>query len=185
MTAIIPALQIHLFESVSGDSLSRDLGRHYLNICMTLLGELRQTYWTADFIYSLFHKARRELDSFKVPENRTWGTTAHKTATSPANSLPPHQVARGDSHFVPQLPTTHCSELIGRSVNPNSNCPTTPKSKAATPTAEQTYGDHELDVHIPFDIDLALAYDSFGFQGDLLSRYGIEISAFPAATSHK
>jgi hypothetical protein len=59
---MIPALQINLFESVSSDSLTRSIGRHQLDICMLVIEQLKRTYWAADFIYSLFTKARKKLD---------------------------------------------------------------------------------------------------------------------------
>ncbi|EPE06704.1 fungal specific transcription factor [Ophiostoma piceae UAMH 11346] len=107
VTAIIPALQIHMFMTVSGSTLTaRCLARHQLDICIIFLGELRRTYWAADLTYALFIKARKKLSTlwrgeagpglgsgpdmtlpFEAGDAAQTPTASSQTAGSNANSI--------------------------------------------------------------------------------------------------
>lgn len=85
---MIPALQVHLLQSISEDPFAKCLARNHLNICMIMLKELRQTYWAADFIHSLFSKARKQIDALKTPQqdlvpSRDQGSSEQETPMTP------------------------------------------------------------------------------------------------------
>ncbi|RFU27236.1 hypothetical protein B7463_g9113, partial [Scytalidium lignicola] len=62
ITTFIPAMQIHLFDCKSAIPLRRGLGSNKLNLCMLVLSQLRDTYWSASVIYRLFARAQSILD---------------------------------------------------------------------------------------------------------------------------
>ena len=54
----MPAMQIHLIETIQGQSpLLRRISSQRLQLCMTVLADLRDNYWGADAIYRLFEQA--------------------------------------------------------------------------------------------------------------------------------
>lgn len=55
---MMPSGQIHLYEMKSPDLLSREHASHQLDLHMTVLRELRKTYWTADMQHDLFTRVR-------------------------------------------------------------------------------------------------------------------------------
>ena len=55
-------MQIHLFDCKSTVPLRRGLGSNKLNLCMLVLSQLRDTYWSASVIYRLFERAQVMLD---------------------------------------------------------------------------------------------------------------------------
>jgi hypothetical protein len=61
ITAIIPAMQIHLLDCKSSVSLTRRLGNHKLQLCMIVLSELQDTYWGAIFTLKMFRHAQSKL----------------------------------------------------------------------------------------------------------------------------
>ncbi|KFZ15702.1 hypothetical protein V502_05445 [Pseudogymnoascus sp. VKM F-4520 (FW-2644)] len=66
VTALIPAMQIHLLESTSATPLLRSFGTHKLRLCMMVLSELRATYWGADSVYRLFERAEAKLIKHQI-----------------------------------------------------------------------------------------------------------------------
>jgi hypothetical protein len=69
-------MQIHLFDCKSSVPLRRGLGKNKLNLCMLVLTQLRNTYWSASVIYRLFERAQSMLDKAK-------DTTESHTRISP------------------------------------------------------------------------------------------------------
>jgi len=65
ITSLIPAMQIHLFDCKSSVPIRRGLGKNKLNLCMLVLAQLRNTYWSASVIYRLFERAQAMLDKAK------------------------------------------------------------------------------------------------------------------------
>ncbi|KAJ5108668.1 hypothetical protein N7456_005343 [Penicillium angulare] len=65
ITSLIPAMQIHLFDCKSGNSLQANLGKNRLNLCLLFLDNLRDTYWSAGVMYRLFDRAQSILTSRK------------------------------------------------------------------------------------------------------------------------
>jgi hypothetical protein len=57
-------MQIHLFDCKSTDPLRRGLGTNKLNLCMLVLSQLRNTYWSASVTYRLFARAQALLDKY-------------------------------------------------------------------------------------------------------------------------
>lgn len=55
-------MQIHLFDCKSTVPLRRGLGSNKLNLCMLVLSQLRDTYWSASVIYRLFKRAQVMLE---------------------------------------------------------------------------------------------------------------------------
>lgn len=61
ITAMIPAMQIHLYDCKSTNSLIRGLAENKLQLHMLVLSNLRGTYWSADVMYRLFERAQTIL----------------------------------------------------------------------------------------------------------------------------
>jgi hypothetical protein len=73
-------MQIHLFECKSTVPLRRGLASNKLNLCMLVLSQLRDTYWSASVIYRLFERAQKMLDksqSQKTPINSHLSGESH------------------------------------------------------------------------------------------------------------
>jgi hypothetical protein len=51
-------MQINLFDCKSELPLRRGLGRNKLNLCMLVISQLRETYWSASVIHRLFDRAQ-------------------------------------------------------------------------------------------------------------------------------
>ena len=150
---MIPTLQIHLLNSVSGDGVAKCLARNQLDNCMIMLRELRPTYWAADFVYLLFSKARRQLDLMPQQD----GTVERGSSSR----LP--EVAR------PFVPPPTAPDTI------RCQAPTASESGGAIPTTpgqSLCAQDQEPDFRVPLDIDLALAYDFYPLHCDYESLGG-------------
>lgn len=61
--ALLPVMQIHLFETASGRSMTREVGKHNLALCMVAMDELRKVYLAADAAYKLFDAAMQKLNN--------------------------------------------------------------------------------------------------------------------------
>ena len=61
ITAFVPAMQIHLFDCKADSPLLRNHGKNKLDLCLLVLSEMRNTYWSASVIYRLFAKAQQIL----------------------------------------------------------------------------------------------------------------------------
>jgi hypothetical protein len=61
VTALIPAMQIHLLDCKSSNALVRQFATQKLHVCMLALSELRDTYWGADFVFEMFQRAQNKL----------------------------------------------------------------------------------------------------------------------------
>jgi len=90
ITTLIPAMQIHLFDCKSTVPLRRGLGKNKLNLCMLVLSQLRDTYWSASVIYRLFERAQIMLEKFN---SKSRGSTqperslaSHHTGTHPGSN---------------------------------------------------------------------------------------------------
>jgi hypothetical protein len=66
ITSLIPAMQIHLFDLKSANPLVKGLASTRLRLCMLVLLELRDTYWSAGVMYRLFERAQRILETPKT-----------------------------------------------------------------------------------------------------------------------
>ncbi|EKG17485.1 Transcription factor fungi [Macrophomina phaseolina MS6] len=55
--ALVPVMQIHLYDATSKDHLTKQLGLRRLEFCMTLCKELRKTFFGASVISSFFSGA--------------------------------------------------------------------------------------------------------------------------------
>ncbi|KAF5241567.1 hypothetical protein FANTH_9078 [Fusarium anthophilum] len=83
ITAIIPAMQIHLSDCKSTKALIRALATHKMQLCMLVLSNLRVTYWSADVMYKLFDRAQKILDK----------TRASQSSSSDLSDPQPHLAA--------------------------------------------------------------------------------------------
>ncbi|KAF5614147.1 cutinase transcription factor 1 beta [Fusarium subglutinans] len=83
ITAIIPAMQIHLSDCKSTKALIRALATHKMQLCTLVLSNLRVTYWSADVMYKLFDRAQKILDK----------TRASQSSSSDLSDPEPHLAA--------------------------------------------------------------------------------------------
>lgn len=83
-------MQIHLFDCKSTNPLRRGLGKNKLNLCMLVLSQLRETYWSASVIYRLFERAQAMLEKSKssssVPAQARQATSTSHSGEVPFNS---------------------------------------------------------------------------------------------------
>ncbi|KFZ10912.1 hypothetical protein V502_07849 [Pseudogymnoascus sp. VKM F-4520 (FW-2644)] len=68
--ALIPLMQIHLFESTSLTPMAREVGKHNLALCMVAMDELRKSYLSADVAYKLFKAAINKIENAPLPEDQ-------------------------------------------------------------------------------------------------------------------
>ncbi|KAK6064657.1 Cutinase transcription factor 1 beta 3 [Seiridium cupressi] len=61
ITALVPAMQIHLLDCKSATTSIRVLGTNRLQLYMQVLLELKETYWAADFALKLFERAYEKI----------------------------------------------------------------------------------------------------------------------------
>ncbi|OBR12969.1 C6 transcription factor [Colletotrichum higginsianum IMI 349063] len=61
--AIVPALLTHLLHASSAEKAARQLGWHYLALCMMAVEELRKTYFGAEILFKLFTRAQEKMQS--------------------------------------------------------------------------------------------------------------------------
>ncbi|KZL82789.1 cutinase transcription factor 1 beta [Colletotrichum incanum] len=61
--ALVPPMQIHLFESTSSKPMARQMGRHNLALCMIAMDELRKSYISAEASYKLFETAISKIEN--------------------------------------------------------------------------------------------------------------------------
>ena len=85
ITALIPAMQIHLFDCKSTNPLICGLGSNKLQLCMLVLSNLRETYWSAGVMYRLFEKAQMILGNSKPELPRAARGTASGNRTTSQN----------------------------------------------------------------------------------------------------
>ncbi|VTT68198.1 unnamed protein product [Fusarium fujikuroi] len=83
ITAIIPAMQIHLSDCKSTTALIHALATHKMQLCMLVLSNLRMTYWSADVMYKLFDRAQKILGK----------TRASQSSSSDLSDPQPHLAA--------------------------------------------------------------------------------------------
>ncbi|OBT83848.1 hypothetical protein VE02_05486 [Pseudogymnoascus sp. 03VT05] len=68
--ALIPLMQIHLFESTSLTPMAREMGKHNLALCMLAMDELRKSYLSANAAYKLFKAAINKIDNTPLREDQ-------------------------------------------------------------------------------------------------------------------
>ncbi|KAL4754936.1 hypothetical protein BDW72DRAFT_200337 [Aspergillus terricola var. indicus] len=59
--ALVPALQIHLFDATSKKQLVQRMGRHNLEFCMVIIEELKSVYFGAEILSRMFTKAKSRI----------------------------------------------------------------------------------------------------------------------------
>ncbi|KAK1238144.1 hypothetical protein MKX08_002723 [Trichoderma sp. CBMAI-0020] len=85
ITAMIPAMQIHLYDCKSANPLIRGLAENKLQLHMLVLSNLRGTYWSADVMYRLFERAQTILKkgSLQTPKRaKNSGHQLNRAVTS-------------------------------------------------------------------------------------------------------
>ncbi len=60
--AIVPLMQIHLFESTSSKPMTRQMAKHNLALCMLAMEELSKSYLSAVAAYKLFEMAIQKVE---------------------------------------------------------------------------------------------------------------------------
>ncbi|KAF6798183.1 C6 transcription factor [Colletotrichum sojae] len=80
--ALVPPMQIHLFESTSSKPMARQMGRHNLALCMVAMDEMRKSYISAEASYKLFETAIAKVDNAAAPRQDQQPSPAI-TATTP------------------------------------------------------------------------------------------------------
>ncbi|EPE04422.1 c6 transcription factor [Ophiostoma piceae UAMH 11346] len=81
ITAFVPAMQIHLYDCKVESPLLRKHGKNKLDLCLLVLSEMRNTYWSASVIYRLFSKAQQILEGSSINSGGP-GTAAGDNATT-------------------------------------------------------------------------------------------------------
>ena len=93
---MMPAGQIHLYETKSPDLLTREHASNQLDLHMTVLREMQKTYWTANMQYELFAKARAATlalpptSSSGVHHETASPTGTNSAALARASAVPAH-----------------------------------------------------------------------------------------------
>ena len=108
ITSLIPAMQIHLLDCKSPNSLFRQLGNLKLQLCMMILSELRDTYWGADFSYRMFERAQAKLSEVPEPPAKA----------SQVSGLQNHVPDAAAAPLTPESTAMPQSQSIGQSHHP-------------------------------------------------------------------
>jgi hypothetical protein len=74
--ALIPPMQIHVFESTSSKRVARQMGQHNLGLCMLAMGELAKCYISAIAAYKLFDTAIQKVDKARGSESEQQSSEA-------------------------------------------------------------------------------------------------------------
>ncbi|KAL7929726.1 hypothetical protein V8C35DRAFT_314642 [Trichoderma chlorosporum] len=114
ITAMIPAMQIHLFDCKSSNILTRGLAENKLQLHMLVLSNLRGTYWSADVMYRLFDRAQKIL----------------KKSNSQTQKLPDRN---SDNSQDPML----LQQQVQPQIRPLAEAPPLPAAEPTTLTSEQ------------------------------------------------
>jgi hypothetical protein len=86
---MIPAMQIHLYDCKSANSLIRGLAENKLQLHMLVLSNLRGTYWSADVMYRLFERAQtilKKSNSQAPKPNKNSNDRIGRVAASESNN---------------------------------------------------------------------------------------------------
>ena len=59
--AIVPPMQMHLYDLLSSSSTTRQAGEHNLQLCLVLLHHLRRAHASADATCQVFEKAFKKI----------------------------------------------------------------------------------------------------------------------------
>ncbi|KAK0629368.1 fungal-specific transcription factor domain-containing protein [Bombardia bombarda] len=79
--ALVPPMQIHLFESTSSKPVARQMGKHNLGLCMLAMGELRESFISADEAYKLFETALAKVEIAQQQNASSQDTTPQTPPT--------------------------------------------------------------------------------------------------------
>ncbi|KAL1893316.1 hypothetical protein Sste5346_006493 [Sporothrix stenoceras] len=105
ITALVPAMQIHLFDSGKGATpLLRSLGKNKLGLCLLVLSHIRRTYWSASVIHRLFARAQQILQGAPASTMKTQSQSM--TADEPTNSHDEQPPAEPRQHNLRGRPST-------------------------------------------------------------------------------
>lgn len=105
ITAMIPAMQIHLYDCKSSNSLTRGLAENKLQLHMLVLSNLRGTYWGADVMYRLFERAQTILrkGSSQVPKQDK-NSDGQLSRVAPSESINDHGFVHAQQQLQLQAP---------------------------------------------------------------------------------
>jgi hypothetical protein len=108
-------MQINLFDCKSELPLRRGLGRNKLSLCMLVVSQLRETYWSASVIYRLFDRAQTILNG----SHSNISHQAGKVAANNNNNGPHHtESLRSDRNsFNPSSQDTSPSPHLQQDYN--------------------------------------------------------------------
>lgn len=117
ITAFVPAMQIHLFDCKAESTLLRNHGKNKLDLCLLVLSEMRNTYWSASVIYRLFSKAQKILEESSSRSSKP-GHSVEITTTNIVNATAPEKtdietVAVGSAPYPTQI-----AEILHRDTQP-------------------------------------------------------------------
>ncbi|KAK2772193.1 C6 transcription factor [Colletotrichum kahawae] len=85
--ALVPPMQIHLFESTSSKQMARQMGRHNLALCMVAMDELRKSYISAEASYKLFETAINKVDNAPPHQEHQPSPAAPTASTTPDGTM--------------------------------------------------------------------------------------------------
>ncbi|KAJ5669034.1 hypothetical protein N7462_010104 [Penicillium macrosclerotiorum] len=174
ITSLVPAMQVHLFDCKSTNSIQASLGRNKLQVCMLVLENLRNTYWSAGVMYRLFDRAqfilanraknssglsavrKNEISSHLVSHNVTDPADGDRNgvnigASNFANFTPDNSEF---SFYSEDLPATGSADFtadfgtLEQLLNPGFSLPDVQSQIFFTDyTIDTTAGDLPLDMH--------------------------------------
>lgn len=68
--ALVPPMQIHVFESTSSRPMAREMAKHNLGLCMLAMEELGKSFISAIAAYKLFDTAIRKVETARGAEQK-------------------------------------------------------------------------------------------------------------------
>ncbi|OAP59360.1 hypothetical protein AYL99_06658 [Fonsecaea erecta] len=90
VTAMMIAMQIHLFELARSDGLIRQHAGHNLNLHMMVLSHLNKTFWSADMHRNLFSEVLKALNAGKTGDAKQYDGYAAGLQDPAAQANTPH-----------------------------------------------------------------------------------------------
>lgn len=110
---MIPAMQIHLADCKSTNSLVSGLAKNKLSLCILVLSNMRATYWSANVMHQVFQRAQRLLSNGAGMAQKQ---TRASCATEVPSTFPPKESCSVDAAQ---------SQILQQTVQNDSQLPST------------------------------------------------------------
>jgi hypothetical protein len=115
--ALIPPMQIHVFESTSSKRVARQMAQHNLGLCMLAMGELAKCYISAIAAYKLFDTAIQKVDKARGSESEQQSSEAGppppRAAASSEGTLSQTSGTEPQSHTWENWPEGYSTSTAG------------------------------------------------------------------------